>query len=118
MEAEERARRIRVVLRKAHANLSNCDAESQQPSPWFGKLIDRFAVIWNNENYGLQPERQQLQAIAFELGLSFRTSGDWSECFRTIFHNPTHGDIAYMEAMASKKLAAIIREDKTQTKLF
>ena len=26
--------------------------------------------------------------------------------------------IAYMEAMASKKLAAIIREDKTQTKLF
>jgi hypothetical protein len=117
MEPEEQLRRIRMVLRWAYARIA--DDENKEPSPWFGELIERFARMWNNDTaFGPLPERRQLQAIAFELGLSFRTSGDWSESFRTIFHNPTQADIAYMESMASKKLAAITREDKTQTKLF
>ena len=116
VDPEEQLRRIRMVLRWAYARIA--DDENKEPSPWFGELLERFAQMWNNESFGPLPERQQLQVIAFDSGLSFRTSGDWSECFRTIFHNPTQADMVYMESMASKKLAAITREDKTQTKLF
>jgi len=109
----------RQVLSKAYASLISTDPDAKTPSPWFGELLAAFraemvAAGASSMNY----ERGEVYRLAVDMRLPFRSSGDWSESYRTIYHQPTPSDIKLATRLSSTKLATILGTPVNQESMF
>jgi hypothetical protein len=109
---------LRELLRRIHGELAAEDPEKKRPSPWFGKIYERVFSAAREAGLGII-ERESVYTLACQMGLSFRSSGDWSEMYRTIYHCPTQADFKLLESLSSRKLAALEpMVDKNQIPMF
>ena len=106
-------------VRLAHKRLMVDDNEFKKPSPWFGELYAVLKKIWaeNNEGEDL-PERHEVLSILLKSDVSFRTSGDYAEDYRTLYHNPTTADSVLMSRLSSKKVVVETEGDRRQIPMF
>lgn len=106
-------------VRLAHKRLMADDNEFKQPSPWFGELYAELKKIWDEKEETEDfPDRPTVLSILLKSDISFRTSGDYAEDYRTIYHNPTTADSALMNRLASKKVVVETEEDRRQIPMF
>ena len=106
-------------VRLAHKRLMVDDSELKKPSPWFGQLYAEFVKIWAEEQVGVDPpDRHEVLSVLLKSDISFRTSGDYAEDYRTIYQNPTTGDSALMSRLTSRKVVVETEEDRRQIPMF
>ncbi|GEM_PF-3007236 len=109
----------RQALSKAYASLISTDPDAKTPSPWFGELFAAFRAEMIAA--GASPisfERAEIYQLAVDISLPFRSSGDWSENYRTIYHQPTQADIKLAARLSSTKLATILGTPVNQESMF
>jgi hypothetical protein len=107
--------RILMCLRLVHKRLMADDTELKKPSPWFGELYAGLTGSWTE---GEIPARHEVLGVLLKSDISFRTSGDYAEDYRTIYHNPTTADSALMGRLVSKKVIVETEEDRRQMPMF
>jgi hypothetical protein len=107
-------------VRLAHKRLMADDNEFKKPSPWFGELYSELKKIWCDEENEIDefPDRPTVLSILLKSDIAFRTSGDYSEDYRTIYHNPTTADSALMGKLASRNVVVETEEDRRQIPMF
>ena len=108
------------ILLGAHARVSFDNVDGNGGSPWFGDVYKVFIGMLKDWGEAIPPSRYVVFEMLRTSGLPFRSSGDYSEDYRTIYYNPTEDDKRLIARLVSKKLAIVesCLEGKDQISLF